>query len=351
MRTTVLSAGVVGAEKQALALAAAVGFPHRVIRTSPTAETMKLPLRAQLAAQSLLGSESIGVHVPQPPYPTLAISCGRATVPASVALRAASGHRTLTVHVQRPLCSAAEFDLVIAPRHDYLQDSSVPANVLLTDGSLHSIDAAALEAAREAWEPRLAALPRPLLALLVGGVVSRRWWQRQLAPPLTAQATTTLLRSLAAAAAAAGGSFVATASRRTPAEVAAALVDGFRDAEASGLPAWLWRGEATPRVPNPYLGFLACADYLIVTADSVNMASEAAATGKPVYVLEPERCRGRFGTFHRTLRGRGLTRPWTGTLSPPDSWQGAPLNPMGECAARVERLVRERHGTMDVAYS
>ena len=153
-----------------------------------------------------------------------------------------------SVQVQRPLCSASLFDLVIAPRHDYSRDSSVPPNVLLTDGSLHGIDAAALATARDTWEPRMADhLPRPRLALLMGGAVSRRLWQRQLAPPLTAQTVTTLLRSLARAAAAAGGSLVATASRRTPADVAARLDDEFRSASAAGLPTWLWRGED----PNP----------------------------------------------------------------------------------------------------
>jgi mitochondrial fission protein ELM1 len=64
---------------------------------------------------------------------------------------------------------------------------------------------------------------------------------------------------------------------------------------------------------NPHLGHLAWADTFIVTADSVSMLSEACSTGKPVYVVGGDRCRGKIAAFHRTLQARGATRPFTGT--------------------------------------
>ena len=36
---------------------------------------------------------------------------------------------------------------------------------------------------------------------------------------------------------------------------------------------------------NPYLGFLACADNIVVTGDSVSMCSEATATGKTLRIF------------------------------------------------------------------
>ena len=178
----VLSNGVVGAEKQAVALAEAVGLPFSRILARPDAVARRLPTRLALAAGRWLDTGLPGGLDP----PSLAISCGRASIPASVALRAASAGRTLTVHVQRPPCDPALFDLVVAPAHDYARSETPPPNALLTDGSLHAIDQPLLRRAASEWRDALAPLPPPRVALLFGGTVSRRWWHRPLAPPVSA---------------------------------------------------------------------------------------------------------------------------------------------------------------------
>ena len=332
----VLGNGAAGAENQAIALAKATGLPHRLVRSVPSPAAMRLPLRAQLAVQSVLGCDSLGLRGAEPPFPALAVSCGRGSVPASVDLRARSGRRTLTVHVQRPLCDESAFDLVVAPRHDYLGDSA-PANVLLTEGALHAFDAAALDAARATWANELEPFPRPRLALLFGGPTTRRWWQRQAAPTPTPASATALVRSAEAATAAAGGSLLATVSRRTPVDVRDALGAAVEAARARGLPAWLWGGEGA----NPYAGFLACADHLLVTADSVSMVSEACATGAPVYIAAPDECRGRIAAFHRRLTELGRTMPWEGALLD-DAPRVPLLDDMARSTARVVQLLRER---------
>ena len=71
-----------------------------------------------------------------------------------------------------------------------------------------------------------------------------------------------------------------TPSRRSPPALAAAAEQAARD-----FPSLIWRGEGA----NPYPQFLAHADMLVVTGDSVNMTGEACATGKPVYVFSSRR--------------------------------------------------------------
>ncbi|KAL1528779.1 hypothetical protein AB1Y20_010106 [Prymnesium parvum] len=282
----VLSNGVIGAEKQALALARAVGLPTRVTRV--TNALHRLPTSLQLAAAQLFGAAAVGAppHAP----PALAISCGRATVPASIALRDAGHGRTLTVHVQRPPCDPRLFDLIIAPRHDY-SAQAVPPNVCLTDGSLHSITPEAVARARDEWASSVGRLPSPRLALLVGGEVSRRPWQRALtppadatrlealaasacevgAPPLAASPVAPTRRVAVQAARAARGSLLFSCSRRTPGPARAAATEQIR------LDCLVYEGGGT----NPYLGYLAYADFVIVTPDSINMVSEACALGTP----------------------------------------------------------------------
>jgi uncharacterized protein len=59
---------------------------------------------------------------------------------------------------------------------------------------------------------------------------------------------------------------------------------------------------------NPYPAFLAHADRFIVTADSVNMISEAAATGKPILIFRPEGNSKKFDRFHANMMLYGATK-------------------------------------------
>ena len=60
---------------------------------------------------------------------------------------------------------------------------------------------------------------------------------------------------------------------------------------------------------NPYPGILKLADAVIVTSDSVNMASEAASTGKPVMIAYWTTETGRIAKFHQTMQGAGHCLP------------------------------------------
>lgn len=344
-RTLVLGNGMPGAEKQALALAEKIGLPYTLCHKLPG--MAQLPTAMQLAAcRSEFGRNLLGLSNVQPPHPTVAISCGRGSIPASVALKAASQDETLTVHVQRPACSESRFDLVVAPRHDYCNGPPPPPNVLLTDGALHNVTKTSLRSARLAWAAEMEPLPAPRLAVLIGGTVSRRWWQRPLAPESSAESLTTLLHSAASAVGHLGGSLLLATSRRTPIEARLSL-----ETTLTGLPvpARAWGPEATP---NPYEGLLSWADHLLVTADSVSMVSEACGTGKPVYVAGPRECSRRFLAFHEGLLAANRTREWCGVLEPTSSILQKPGMEDEEiseastdtalAAARVRRMLGER---------
>jgi mitochondrial fission protein ELM1 len=89
------------------------------------------------------------------------------------------------------------------------------------------------------------------------------------------------------------------------------------------------------KVENPYLGILALSDYIVVTDDSVTMASEASSTGKPVYVVPLLGGSAKFNRFHKSLQDAGIARPLGLAL---ESWQYAPLRE----TARVAELVKNR---------
>ena len=120
------------------------------------------------------------------------------------------------------------------------------------------------------WEPRLAHLPRPFVTVLVGGSSGPYVFDEAAAARLGREASA-LARSL-------GGSVLVTTSARTAAGRGRRAVR--RDRRA-GLPASLGAGDSQ----NPYFGFMALADRIVVTADSISMIAEACATGKPVQMF------------------------------------------------------------------
>jgi mitochondrial fission protein ELM1 len=218
-----------------------------------------------------------------PPWPDVIISCGRRAAKAAIAVRRASGGRTLAVHVQNPLAPLAQFDLVIAMRHDGISGP----NVIQIDTALHDVTAEVLEAAATAWRPRFEALARPLTGVLLGGSTKRR--------PFTAQKAEELLRRLQAVRQ--GGGLAITPSRRTPEAVKAV----FRQAAAHDAQMFLWDEQGD----NPYRAILALSDRIVATGDSVSMVSEAIASGHPVSVFDIGGGT-RHARFLENLTGRGL---------------------------------------------
>jgi mitochondrial fission protein ELM1 len=225
-----------------------------------------------------------------------------------------SGKPCFVVQIQNPTVDPARFDLVVAPAHDRLSG----ANVLVTQGAMNRITPARLEAEAAAWAPRVSALPRPYVTVLVGG--ANKVYRL---PPERARELGGQLRE---AVRAEGGSLLVTPSRRTPPEALDALRAGIGDA-----PHLLWDGQGD----NPYFAFLGLADALVVTVDSVNMVSEAASTGRPVHLAELPGGSPKFRRFHRAMLEAGYARRFEGRL---ERWDYPRLDE----TARVAQAVRER---------
>ncbi len=307
----VLSEGMAGTENQCLALAAALGLDAEVKRAAA-----KLPWRLLGARMAALppGLTSGGRDRLAPPWPDLVIASGHKCAALALAIKRASRGRSFTIFVQDPRLGHERFDLIVAPRHDGIEG----ANIFATRGALSRVSDAALRQAAAEFAPRFADLPRPLVACLIGGASRRHTFR-----PAEGRA---LGEALARLSAETGCGLLITASRRTPEASFAALKAALGQA-----PAEIWRGTGD----NPYLGYLAQADHLLVTADSVSMVSDACTTGKPVQIL-PMAGRGaaRFERFFAALEAEGAVRPFAGTL---ESWSYAPLD---DCARAAEEIRR-----------
>jgi mitochondrial fission protein ELM1 len=308
----VLTDGKVGMENQCLGVTRALGVVPTVKRV-----TTRFPWRI-LPPQLWMNPLGATTERLAPPWPDLLIATGRQTVALSVAIKRASGGRVFTVQLQDPGVSPAKFDLVVAPEHDGLAGP----NIVATKGATHGVTRHALDAAAAKFRARLAPLKRPLVTVLLGGPNGRYRMDRE--------AVSRLASGLRRVADEGGVGLAVTPSRRTGSDNVAAL-----RAALAGTSCEFWDETGD----NPYLGYLALADAIVVTSDSVNMVSEACATGKPVHVFYLPGGSGKFRRFHASFEAAGFTRPFAGTL---ESWSYDPPRETERVAGLIRARLKDR---------
>lgn len=295
----IITEGIAGTENQCLGVAEALGIAPVLKRIKLRSPWKQLSPWLSCGHQHALARDSDRID---PPYPDLLIASGRKSIGIALHVKKKSGGKTFLVQIQDPRICPKYFDLVVVPQHDPTRAQ----NVMVTKAGLHRITAQKILEARERWERQLIKIPHPRVAVLVGG--------NSKAHQMTPDNARILAEQLLALVDHHKVGLMITASRRTGEENTAYLRERLK---SQNIQFWDNTGE------NPYFGFLALADYIIVTEDSVSMTSEALATGKPVYIASLEGGARRLDAFHRLLQEQGYTRPFTGLLerwsyTPPD---------------------------------
>ena len=367
-RIWVLDDGKPGHATQSVGLAEALGWPYEVksLRFNALAGLGNLVLGR--AGATLMGVAGGSAAALAPPWPDLVIATGWRPAPVVRWIGERSRGRTRTLQMGRKGGRVAElYDIVVScryfrlPFHPRRIETAVPLN---------RVSPARLADAARRWQGLFGDAPAPRIVALVGGSSRRH--------AMTTTAARRLGEALRDAARAVGGSVFAVTSRRTGGEATDALAEGL------GGRGHVVRWEATSREENPYLGYLALADVLVVTGESESMLSEAAAAGRPVHIypvaergpglwgriedrvsaraharrlnrrgtVRPQRgldhlCarliargivqpRRDVGLLHRTLLELGIARPFGGPLEP---WQTEPLHEAEAVAGQVRALL------------
>ncbi|HHO69262.1 MAG TPA: nucleoside-diphosphate sugar epimerase [Gammaproteobacteria bacterium] len=267
--TWLLTGHRAGDNNQVLALAEQLGWPFEVKQlVHRRSKLLTRLISRQLFGITLAGIERRRSSELAPPWPQLVISAGRDSEPVARWIRRQSGDRTRLVHIGRPWAPLSTFDLVITTPQYFLPPRP---NVLTNQLPLHRITPARLAAAAARWQPRLAHLPRPRTAVLVGGDSGSFVLTRDKARRLGRLVEERVRRS--------GGSALVSSSARTPAHAFEALCAQL------DVPSHVyhWRPDDDD---NPYLAYLALADELVVTGESASMLTEASVTQKPLFVFD-----------------------------------------------------------------
>ncbi|CAN7463259.1 mitochondrial fission ELM1 family protein [Phenylobacterium sp. LjRoot164] len=248
-----------------------------------------------------------------PPWPDIWIAAGRATLPLSIRMRRWSGRKTYVVQVQDPRMPTRLFDLVIPPKHDRLDGD----NVFPITGSPGRVNAERMAADLQRFQTELDALPRPRVAVIIGG--------KSKAHDISPERAAAMAREIELPVVQEGGSVMVSFTRRTPDPAKNIL-----EARLKHVPGVIWDGEGD----NPYFAYLAAADYILVTEDSTNLATDAASTGKPVFVMKMDGESLKFRLFHEDLERLGAARPFGGAFH---RWTYEPLAETERAADEVLR--------------
>jgi hypothetical protein len=299
-RIWVLADPRAGTAAQAIGIAERLGEPFRSIPLGWGAAA-----RLALPWPTLAGLNAAARAAFVPPWPALCISAGRRAAPVA---RWLAGRGVRTVHCMRAW-PATGLDLRVIGRHD---DPPAAPGILPILGATHRVSPARLTAARADWAA-LAALPQPRVALLLGGPVRAEGMAAGLATAIAGQV------------AGFAGSVLATTSRRTGAAATEAVA-----AALGSLPHRLHRWGAEGA--NPLLGFMAWADIIVVTGDSVSMIAESLMTPARIFIAGRDVEGRRHRALHESLYAAGQALPLERA---PAAFERVPLDETGRVAAEI----------------
>ena len=317
----VITDGKMGMVVQARGVADALGLDYQIKHVSPSGFWKLTAPWGPVDPKERFGTAASAFA---PPWPAVAIATGRASIPYIRRLRKMAGPATYTIVLQDPRTPVNTADLIWVPAHDKRRG----VNVIATPTAPHSFTSERLAALRATCPAEIAALPHPRVAVVLGGKNGIYRFS---------EADDDRLVAALAAIGRLGASFMVTPSRRTHQRLIRAV-----SAATEGCPRLIWDGTGA----NPYPQFLAHADRLIVTADSVNMTGEAAVTGRPVHVFTPSGGSAKFERFHAALRSHGATRPLPDHISALEVWDYVPLDSARTIAAEVEQRYLSRRAML-----
>ncbi len=319
-RAWLITDGKIGMDVQVRGVADALGLDADMKHVAPAGVHRFLSPWLPPAARERIGS---GGPL-SPPWPDVVLATGRLSIPYLRAVRRQAGEETYTVILQDPKTGAGSADLIWVPAHDTLRGT----NVITTPTAPHSFTKTRIAGLRANMPAGIAALPGPRVAVILGGRSGDYPYSdachRRLA---------TSLQSLAAL----GVSFLITPSRRTHPELLATV-----DAATVTNPRIFWLDQSQNSGPNPYPDFLAQADVLIATADSVNMSSEITATGRSAYIFSPAGGSPKFHRFHAALQASGAVRPLPDHFETLENWTYTPHDAGAMIATEIEKRFAAR---------
>jgi mitochondrial fission protein ELM1 len=193
----------------------------------------------------------------------IVISCGRKSVIASLYLKNKYKSKIINIHIQNPKVSLSNFDFIIAPEHDSLFGE----NVVTSRGAIHYLTNDELIENENYLKPRIDS-QKKIISFIIGGPNKYYDYNDKIIDEIFLKIENNFIRNNYQA--------IIIPSMRTPKNIIEKAQNYFDKNQIIVLDV----------DKKAYLSALNLADHIVVTCDSTSMISEAAITGKPIYVAQ-----------------------------------------------------------------
>ena len=193
----------------------------------------------------------------------IVISCGRKSVIPSLYLKNKYKSKIINIHIQDPKVSLSNFDFIIVPEHDSLFGE----NVVTSKGAIHYLTNDELIENENYLKPRIDS-QKKIISFIIGGPNKYYDYNDKIIDEIFLKIENNFIKNNYQA--------IIIPSMRTPKSIIEKAKNYFDKNQIIVFDV----------DKKAYLSALKLADHIVVTCDSISMISEAAITGKPIYVVQ-----------------------------------------------------------------
>ena len=231
----------------------------------------------------------------------IVISCGRKSVIPSIYLKNKFKNKVINIHIQDPKVSLNNFDFIISPEHDGLKGE----NVISSQGAIHYLREEELE--KNAGYLKSQVKKEKIVSLIVGGPNKYYDYEDKEVEKIFSKIKENFLKK--------GYQLIFIPSLRTPQRIIDKAQRYFDENQII----------IKDVDKKAYLSSLMLGDYIVVTCDSTSMISEAAITGKPIYVAQMTSIKknDRFKKFFELFKSLNIIRDLENKV---DKWNYEKIN-------------------------
>ena len=246
----------------------------------------------------------------------IVISCGRKSVIPSIYLKKKFKKKIINIHIQDPKVSLTNFDFVVAPEHDGL----IGKNVISTKGAIHYLRENELDENISYLKPKIK--KEKIVTLVVGGPNKYYDYKLSLVEEIFSKIKQNFINN--------DYQLIFIPSMRTPKNVIDQAKNYFDNDQII----------ITEIDKKAYLSSLRLADHIVVTCDTTSMISEAAITGKPIYVAQMPHIKNnyRFKKFFEMFRKLNITKDLSDNL---EVWKYEKLNETDRISGYIKSKLKD----------
>ena len=288
---------------EGMAKALKAEYTHKIVRLSFPWNFV--PPKFTPVSQIILKDK---IYLSENILPNLIISCGRKSVIPSILLKK-KNPKIFTIHIQDPKINLQNFDIIVAPEHDNLNGT----NILNSKGAIHYITDAEIDNAKSYLKGKINS--EKIVSLILGGQNKYYNFNKDQLTKIFKEIRSNFIKK--------GFKIIVIPSMRTPKLIIDLAINEFSK-----------DGHVLNYVDKQaYLSALALATYIVVTSDSTSMISEAATSGKPIFVahMKAKKDNYRFKKFYKLFRDMGIIKDLGENV---ESWNYSKLN-------EAERIAKE----------